>query len=294
MAHFSALLAFLHLCTCGVSGVTTSGDSNDAKWIVQPTDYPYFVSLKSRGDCAGAIIGRRHVATAAHCLCPRPDQVKTLLSTGADFYPSKAYFNPECMFSCDDDGPNRCDVAIMEYEEDISYASTPLPIYPSSDEVGRELTILGYGNTGDANSGTCREGDGKMRRAKNMASSVEGSPGGVLKYTMDDNRGHDLEGMAQDGDSGGPAVINKGGTNYLAGVNSGTSEGNPCDFGSVDQYCRLSAHTAFISRVLNPSDNGIAPHMQFEIVGSAAHRMMDLPGKGLILVVLLMSLVTAV
>merc|ERR1712012_1078090 len=101
------------------------------------------------------------------------------------------------------------DVAILEFAEDIADSSTPIAIYSSSDEVGQELTILGYGSIGNAADGQCEEGDGEMRRATNVVTSVEGSPGGVIKYVMDQN-GLALEGMAQDGDSGGPAVITSG------------------------------------------------------------------------------------
>merc|ERR1712050_719479 len=57
--------------------------------------------------------------------------------------------------------------------------------------------------------------------------------------------------MAQDGDSGGPAIIERGGTKYVAGANSGTAENNPCTYGSVDMYCRLSDHANWIKKVLD-------------------------------------------
>jgi len=81
-----------------------------------------------------------------------------------------------------------------------------------------------------------------------------------LKYRMDrDSEGAlPLEGMAQDGDSGGPAFITVSGTRYLAGVNSGTFENNPCDWGSVDQYNRLSEQAEFI-RSVTSRDGTIAP-----------------------------------
>jgi len=79
---------------------------------------------------------------------------------------------------------------------------------------------------------------------------VTGNADGVLTYTMDNN-GLALEGIAQDGDSGGPLTIERDGKRYLAGANSGTSESNPCDFGSVDQFARVYNHRNFIARVLD-------------------------------------------
>lgn len=255
LARSAAATLYLSLCLREVGGITTAGDPNQGSYIVQPSSYPYFVSLGERGNCAGAVISAKHVITAARCYCPTPlSPLKAIFSDDSHMYANRVYFNPGCMFSCNDDSPNRCDVAIMEFDTEINETHTPLPIYTHSDQVGKELTILGYGNTGDAGQGSCIEGDGKMRRAKNIVTSIEGGGifGGVIKYTMDQN-GLALEGMAQGGDSGGPAVIERDGTTYLAGVHSGTADiySNPCAYGAVDEYCRLSAHNEkFIAQVI--------------------------------------------
>merc|ERR1712159_606627 len=73
---------------------------------------------------------------------------------------------------------------------------------------------------------------------------------GVIRYQMNNNGGLDLEGMAQDGDSGGAATITKNGVTYPIGANSGTMERNSCDYGSIDEYVRLSEHYDFITKVL--------------------------------------------
>lgn len=259
------LRALLVLAAVGHSGaIIVKEDPNNPKWIVEPEDAPYFVSLygkkKMRGDCAGAIIGTHHVVTAAHCACGYSKKgMHVWFSNGTTVKPVKGYLNPDRLFNCKRDGPNKYDVAVLEFEAAIASADVALPVYQSSDEVGQTITIYGFGITGTPDQYTtpkkCRKGkdDGQLRRAKNIVTSANG----VIKYVMDQG-GLEMEGIAQDGDSGGPAIIVTSGTRYVAGVNSGTSESNSCDWGSVDEYARLSEHHAFILSVLD-RDGTVSP-----------------------------------
>jgi hypothetical protein len=262
---FLTALATLH----GVDAIVTRGNPNDAKFLANvERDAPFFVSLYEknfmRGDCAGTIVDDNHVVTAAHCAAGLDNAPKTILSNGNVVEPWAVFMNPDCVYSVAKDGPNGCDVAVLAFEEGALSSNgdslASLPVYPFSDEVGSLMTLYGYGLSGDAAdlSRGCNRAseDGKFRRAQNIVTDTSD---GVIRYQMNNNGGLDLEGMAQDGDSGGAATITKNGMTYLIGANSGTMERNSCDYGSIDEYVRLSEHYDFIAKTLDPNDETICP-----------------------------------
>ena len=117
-------------------------------------------------------------------------------------------------------------VITFESEVDLSGEDLPMP-YLGGDELQKEITIIGWGATGDATDQDIGaddlEDDGKLRKGKNIITAVKD---GVLEYKLREGEGYVI---AAAGDSGGPALDEKEGT--ILGVNSG---GGCCDWGSVD------------------------------------------------------------
>lgn len=172
------------------------------------------------------------------------------------------HFNPDCAFHFRQDGPNRCDTAIVEL--DIEAPIEPVPVYHWDDETGKHMDIYGWGVTGRADTireRDCLDGreDGFFRHGENRVAraSAPRDGGGILYYTMRGNDAADtlpLEAISASGDSGGPAFIRgPDGRMYIAGTNSGSDDKNGCVYGATDQYCRLSRHHSWIRSVIGAS-----------------------------------------
>ena len=79
----------------------------------------------------------------------------------------------------------------------------------------------------------CRNGDDD-RLLREGFNIVNRASNGVIFYDMSPSSSAsqlEREATAQDGDSGGPALIFENGEWMVAGANSGTNENNSCDWG---------------------------------------------------------------
>ena len=231
------MLSLLHtnLLMGGVRAVITKENPSSAL-VRDPSQTKFFVSLFDKGDCAGTVIGASFVVTAAHCVCGAKSIV-AIDYKDEKYTATKAYQNPSRKFNCNRDGPNKNDVAVLEFEKGVFDGHDPRKVYSGSDEVSKTIWILGRGISGRPDdyptAKSCRKGsdDGLLREGFNV---VDVANRGVITYDMSPpSSGTQLEreAIAQDGDSGGPALIFANGEWMVAGANSGTNENNSCDWG---------------------------------------------------------------
>merc|ERR1719265_536562 len=205
------------------------------------------------------MISKKHVITAAHCFedAARQSGFKVTVK-GSKIKVAQTHFNPDCKFKFLQDGPNECDVAIVELKAEADVE--PVPVYQWDDEVGKHMDIYGWGVTGNAatiKAKDCDDGDedGNFRHGENTVDRVsEKNGGGIIYYSMSENSASDTlphEAICASGDSGGPAFITgPDGRSYIAGTNSGSEDNNGCKYGATDQYCRLSRHYSWIHSII--------------------------------------------
>ena len=165
--------------------------------------------------------------------------------------------------NCFDSDSRIADLAILVFSSDVTSVSTFPDVYKAAadeSEVGHEFTLMGWGGFGVVGGTAPSVSDGTygmFHRGYNVFTDVKNE---MLVYKMDKESagGLELEAIAYDGDSGGPAFIEVNGALQIAGINSFGDCDPPekCPYGSKDYYIRLGGDVAYNWIQSNMVDNG--------------------------------------
>jgi hypothetical protein len=195
-------------------------------------------------DGEGTLIAPRWVLTAAHVASEVYHGTRVTIA-GYQYMVESRFLYPGWWKEA------RKDIALVRLARPVK-GIAPVPLYTGTDEEGRIVTLLGSGRTGNGLIGQRAAGDGKLRAAHNRINRVTSS---WIKLVFDPPQSAlDLEGVSGQGDSGGPALIQKDGSWYVAGISTlqtfakpGLYEGK---YGVTDYYLRVSSFVPWIERVM--------------------------------------------
>lgn len=172
-------------------------------------------------------------------------------------YFGDAQYRVKSVFVHPKSGPmSRYDIALLELEKPV-VGYKPIPVFRDRDELGREIVIAGHGDKRDAHNEWIK--DGKLRAYTNKIDSVN-----ELRIVFDfDPPGQTrtfMEGTSGPGDSGGPALIEKGGKYYVAGISSMGEPGKngPATYGAIEYFVRVSSFLDWIDQTMNHPDPKLA------------------------------------
>ena len=260
LSRFSLLVVVLAL-SWSSHAIIIRHDVLSTDYEVSAIDYPAVFFLERQGSrkvCVATVIHRQWALTAAHCV--EETMLEDTVKMGRRFAVEVGGQVREVDLvikhpQYDQTAPDDIDLALLRFRNP-SQLPHPLPLQQQQNELGQEVTLLGWGYFGLGTSGRQYD-DGRFRRATNRITVANR----YLRFEFDDPRDAasetlDLEGVPGLGDSGGPALIATDTGNYLAGIAVGQikdenfSEETQGEYGAVAIYERVSSHLDWIEEVV--------------------------------------------
>ena len=219
-----------------VGPIVIRDDRPDSLYLALGTQFPAVARIGRAGD--GTLIADRWVVTAGH-VAAGIDLARAKVHIGGGVYDiRRAIVHPQWH----EMGPH--DIGLLELSQPVA-GVTPLPLYEGRDEEGQLATMVGHGDTRTGRGGPWVS-DG---RARGAVSRVVGIDDGRLVFRFDPPpKGEEVGGAPGRGDSGGPALLRRGSTVFVAGVSSAGYDGanGPGTYGAVDHFTRVSNYLKWI------------------------------------------------
>ncbi len=258
------------LVTLPASAIIIRHDTGYEAYFAREADFPAVFYLEARQrqrSCVATLIRPSWALTAAHCLQETPlgdyldrQQPYSVEVAGQEARVTDAVIHRDYRRE-DRAGRAEVDLALLRLDRALDLPR-PMPLYRGGAERGRVMTFVGWGFHALGSGGRFMN-DGRFRQATNRVIHADER----LQFRFDDPGGTDsgalpLEGVPGTGDSGGPALVQRDGRWWLAGVAVGElardgEDGNELRqglYGAVVLYERVSRHQDWIDRVTAADD----------------------------------------
>ena len=243
----AAVVVLLALSVLPGRAVVIRDDVPEAESIALGARYPAAGHFSDSVACT--LIRPRWALTAAHVVeeqQPFADYYVTF--AGRHYEVEKIILHPRRVEGAVD---SSADLALLKLDRDVEGVE-PIPLYTQQNEADLLITRVGWGMTGTGKTGATGE---RSRVPRGFTNRIEAIFQDSFITTFDaPPAGTKLEGATGLGDSGGPAFVEIAGKTYLAGVGSfatgSAEEGTLGKYGTVNAYCRVSTHVAWINRTI--------------------------------------------
>jgi hypothetical protein len=251
-SYTSPLAYALALCCLAspASAIVMRHDVPEARYRATEADFPPLATFYRVG-AHGTLIHPEWVLTAAHTVF--------CLNKGHPIRVGKERVEVEARYSHHGyrlDGSH--DLALIKLSRPV-HSVQPAELYTQADEVGQVVWFIGAGGAGNGLKGQAQaRGDGQLRRAQNRVLSAKG---GDLGFRFDSGeQAEPLEGVSGNGDSGGPAYVQRQGRYWLLGVSSRTDSWLRAvgEYGVKELYTRVSAYQDWMRTVMRGSPAEVA------------------------------------
>lgn len=236
MFKFMQILLLLFVCLSSKAG-TISENVDDKKYLEYASQFECVVSIDGSYQdgkifsASAVAIRPKWLLTAAHVV----ENCKEAKITHKDKKIKILKITPHKDFSSNKFG--YYDICLIKIEEDLKMKFYP-SLYKEKDEIGKVVSICGFGLTGTFRTG-CRFGDNKKRAGSNIIDYSEKTILVCSPSQINSKTNTSLEFLICSGDSGGGLFLD----GKLAGINSGVVaiDKNPnSSYGDESCHTRIS------------------------------------------------------
>lgn len=233
----------LLLCTASAaSAIVIRHDREDSQYQALGARYPAVGHLGGRVGCT--LIAPQWALGAAHSVeGAGPYENLSVTFGGESYRVVKVILHPARVFEAVDTAG---DMALLKLDRPVQGVA-PVLLYDKNDELGKVITLVGRGMTGNGLTGPQGERDHKVRGAMNRIDWTD--PNSLIANFDLPPAALDLEGTTGPGDSGGPAFLEQDGKLYLLGVGSFSDDDfreKGSWYGTRNHYARVSARRQWI------------------------------------------------
>ena len=185
-------------------------------------------AIGNSGKCSGFLIHPEFVITAGHCIWDAPSGFEVYF--GVDVYPPEAYIKVSALrvLGGGNDGVN--DLALLQLERPAPSNFKPIPMLdPRMIDLTSPLMLAGFGQSHP------------LRMYKVSLTPHDYDQGFIhFKQTLQ-------SGGACYGDSGSPAIYQRGGQSFVVGY---TTRGDAQDCTGTVTYVQISPHVDWIGQTM--------------------------------------------
>jgi hypothetical protein len=228
----SLVVVFMLLACADGRAIVRRHDREDARYLELAAKYPAVTRL---GGGTATLVHPRWLMTAGHVASNLSPFDKTVRFNGRTYSINGVVIHPKARIR---PRPQSIDIALIRLAEPVQ-GIVPIDISERKDERGQNVVFVGPGMYGDGQTGPLGD-DGRMRAATNTVAEVLDN---YITFKFDGPPdGTELEGISGPGDSGGPALIEADGRNYIIGVSSANDDAGaagPCRYKSTEYYARV-------------------------------------------------------
>jgi ankyrin repeat protein len=242
-----AILTF----SLSANAIVTRHDISDQEYI--KLGQKHKASIVQIEGCAGTLIDKYWLLTAAHCVAGREDQIFRASHLDQTYRIESIAIHPN--YNAHD--VSAYDIALIQLKEPITNGK-PAKLYPFNNEKGKQVVFVGNGVFGNGRDGLIRQ-DFKLRGATNTIVELTDK---TIGFTFDSpQNATDLEGISGPGDSGGPAFVTIDSQLYIVGVSSHQviNSFNEAHYGVNEYYIRVSTFIQWVTSVIDNTDHALPP-----------------------------------